>query len=71
MKIEKIETFRLYPRAVKEAWVNDEYVWPSRFPSFLVKVTSESGEYGVGEASSQQWYLGETTDQIAECLRIY
>ena len=71
MRIAQVEAFRLYPRAVKEAWVEDEYVWPSRLPSFLVKVTSESGDYGVGEASSQQWYLGETTDQIAECLRIY
>ncbi len=71
MKIAEIQTFRLYPRIVKEAWVEDEYVWPSRLPSFLVKVTAESGDYGVGEASSQQWYLGETADQIAECLGIY
>ena len=71
MKIAKVEAFRLYPRAVKEAWVEDEYVWPSKLPSFIVKVTEESGDYGVGEASSQQWYLGETVEQIDECLRIY
>jgi L-alanine-DL-glutamate epimerase-like enolase superfamily enzyme len=71
MKIEQIEKFQLYPRSIKEAWIEDEFVWPSRLPSFLVRVTSESGDYGVGEASSQQWYLGETNDQIAQCLEIY
>lgn len=70
-KIARIEAFRLYPKAVKEAWTDDEYVWPSQLPSFLVKITAESGDYGVGEASSQQWYLGETADQIAACIAIY
>ena len=71
MKIAGIEGFRLYPRAVKEAWVEDEFVWPSHPPSFFVKATAEDGTYGVGESASQQWYLGETADQIAECLRLY
>lgn len=71
MKIARINAFRLYPNAIKEAWTEDEYVWPSRLPSFVVKVTAENGQYGVGEASSQQWYLGETPDQIAECLKLY
>jgi L-alanine-DL-glutamate epimerase-like enolase superfamily enzyme len=74
MKIEKIarvEAFRLYPMAIKEAWVEDEYVWPSHPPSVLVKVTAENGVYGVGEASSQQWYLGETVDQLLELARLF
>ena len=41
-KIAAVEAFRLYPEVVKEAWVDDAYVWPSRLPSFLVKVTSSS-----------------------------
>ena len=64
MKIARVEGFRLYPMAIKEAWVDDEYVWPSHPPSVLVKVTAEDGRYGVGEASSQQWYLGESAEQI-------
>ena len=68
--ISKVEALRLYPIAVKEAW-DDEYVWPSRQPSFLIKVTAESGDYGVGESSSQQWYLGETPEQIASCVDLY
>ena len=71
MKIERVEAFRLYPKAVKEAWTDDEYVWPSHPPSFFVKVSAEDGAYGVGESASQQWYLGETADQIAECLGLY
>jgi L-alanine-DL-glutamate epimerase-like enolase superfamily enzyme len=71
LKIAAVEPFRLYPVAIKEAWADDEYVWPSHPPSFLVKVTAENGDYGVGEISSQQWYLGETPDQIAELVAIY
>lgn len=71
MKIAAVEALRLYPVAIKEAWVDDEYVWPSHPPAFLVKVTSEGGEFGIGEATSQQWYLGESAEQIEQCVRIY
>ena len=69
-KIAAIEALRLYPVAIKESWADDEYVWPSRPPAFLVKVTAEDGRYGIGEATSQQWYLGESAAQIEEGLRI-
>ncbi len=42
MKIAGIEAFALHPKVVKEAWIDDEYVWPSVLPSFLVKVTAGS-----------------------------
>ncbi|MEE8245819.1 MAG: mandelate racemase/muconate lactonizing enzyme family protein [Alphaproteobacteria bacterium] len=71
MKIASIEAVRLYPKAIKEAWADDEYVWPSRMPCFLVKVTAEDGTMGVGEATSQVWYLGETAEQIESCLSLY
>jgi L-alanine-DL-glutamate epimerase-like enolase superfamily enzyme len=71
MKIASVETFRLYPMAIKEAWVEDEYVWPSHPPSLLVKVTAEDGTYGVGEASSQEWYLGESSEQIEAQIAPY
>ncbi len=71
MKIQHIEGFRLHPRAIKEAWTEDEYVWPSRLPSFLVKVTADDGQYGIGEATSQTWYLGETAEQIHASLQAY
>jgi L-alanine-DL-glutamate epimerase-like enolase superfamily enzyme len=71
MKIAKVEALRMYPKVIKEAWVDDEYVWPSQPPSFLIKVTAESGEYGVGEATSQTWYLGETAEHIEACVKLY
>jgi L-alanine-DL-glutamate epimerase-like enolase superfamily enzyme len=71
MQIEGLEWFRLQPRVVKEAWTEDEFVWPSRLPSFLVKVVANDGRYGIGEAASQMWYLGETAEHIDACLRAY
>ena len=35
LKIAQIEAFPLHPRAVKEAWTEDDYVWPSELPSYL------------------------------------
>ena len=34
MKIAKVEALPMYPKVIKEAWVDDEYVWPSQPPSF-------------------------------------
>lgn len=71
MKLAKIEAFRVFPRVIKEAWTDDEYVWPSALPSFIVKATADDGQYGVGEITSQTWYLGETAEQIKACLAVY
>lgn len=71
MKLAKIEAFRIYPKVIKEAWVDDEFVWPSRPPIFLIKATAESGEYGIGEAASQAWYLGETAAHMEACVELY
>jgi len=71
MKIAKVEAFRIYPKVIKEAWVDDEYVWPSQPPSFVIKVTAENCDYGVGEATSQTWYLGETAAHIEACVGLY
>jgi L-alanine-DL-glutamate epimerase-like enolase superfamily enzyme len=71
MKIAAIECFPLRPKVQKEAWTDDEYVWPSVLPCFIVKVSAEDGSYGVGEATSQVWYLGETAEQIAANIKLY
>ncbi len=71
MKIAAIDGFRLYPKAIKEAWTEDEYVWPSVLPSILVRVTAENGVYGIGDASSQTWYLGETAEQMESHVALY
>ena len=64
MKIKSLEWFPIHPKSIKEAWTEDEYVWPSEIPAMLVKITAENGTYGVGEASTQVWYLGETCEQL-------
>jgi L-alanine-DL-glutamate epimerase-like enolase superfamily enzyme len=71
MKIGAIEAHRIYPRVIKEAWTDDEYVWPSQPPSFVIKVVAENGDYGIGEATSQVWYLGETAEHIEACIALY
>ena len=71
MKIAQIDAFQLDARAIKEAWDKDDYVWPSRPPSYIVRVLTDGGDYGVGEATSEVWYMGETAEQIASCLRLY
>ena len=71
MKLASVEAFRLYPKVIKEAWVEDEYVWPSQPPCFLIKATAEDGTYGIGEITSQTWYLGETAPQIAAAVELY
>ena len=61
MKIASVEGLRLYPKSIKEAW-EDDYIWPSTMPTFLVRVTTEDGQTGVGETVTQNWYYGETGD---------
>ena len=39
-RIARIEAFRLKSKAIKEAWTEDEYGWPSNIPSLLIKGTS-------------------------------
>lgn len=71
MNIKRLEWFPLSLKSIKEGWTDDEYVWPSEIPSLLVKITAEDGTYGIGEASSQVWYLGETREQMASVLALY
>ncbi|UCE53642.1 MAG: mandelate racemase/muconate lactonizing enzyme family protein [Desulfobacterales bacterium] len=71
MNIKSVEWHQLYPKSIKEGWTEDEYVWPSEFPALLIKITAEDGTYGVGEASTQVWYLGETREQLTSVLALY
>lgn len=71
LKIAAVEAFALKPKIIKEAWVDDEYVWPSAPPCVIVKVTAEDGTYGVGEVTSQTWYLGETTPMLVSIIEAF
>lgn len=70
VKIENIEFVELRPSTFKESW-DIESIWSPIIPCFIVRVTSENGFEGYGEATSQTWYLGETPDQISACMRLY
>jgi L-alanine-DL-glutamate epimerase-like enolase superfamily enzyme len=69
--IVSVEAKQLFPKVIKEAWTDDEYVWPSQLPSFLVKVTADNGASGFGEITSQPWYYGETAGTLSSCIRLY
>jgi L-alanine-DL-glutamate epimerase-like enolase superfamily enzyme len=69
-KIANIEYVELHPSAIKESW-DSESIWSPIIPSFIIRVTAEGGTVGVGEATSQVWYLGETAAQIASVLDLY
>ena len=69
-KIANLEHIALRPSAIKESW-DAESIWSPVVPSFLVRVIAEDGTVGVGEATSQVWYLGETAAQIASVLDLY
>ena len=69
-KIESIEFVRLYPITFKESWGKDS-IWPGSPPCFIVRITAENGVYGIGEISSQPWYLGETAEHLAVSLKLY
>lgn len=71
MRIAAVEGFRLRPRLIKEGYGAAGSVWPGELPCFLVRVSAEDGTTGVGEATSQVWYLGETAEQIASVLALY
>lgn len=70
-KIASVETWRIPTISVKETWNSDTSPWPTVPINFLVKVTLETGSYGIGEISSQLWYLNETPEQIVSAIRLY
>lgn len=71
MKIAGISWLPLRPRPIKEGYGDTDSVWPAAIPAFLVRVRSDDGTEGYGEAASQVWYLGETAAQIESVLALY
>ncbi|MBS3787049.1 mandelate racemase/muconate lactonizing enzyme family protein [Candidatus Bipolaricaulota bacterium] len=71
MKITKIKKFAMRLESKKVGWSKDEYVWPSKLPSVIIIMETNEGISGVGEATSQLWYLGETLDHISRLIDIF
>lgn len=70
-EIASVEVWRIPTVSIKETWDSESSPWPTTPINFLVKVTLTSGVYGVGEVSSQLWYLNETPEQIVSAIRLY
>jgi L-Ala-D/L-Glu epimerase len=70
-RIASIEAWRMPTMSTKETWDSEDSPWPTTPINFLVKVTLESGVYGVGEVSTQLWYLNETPEQILSVIAAY
>jgi len=70
MRITSIDRYPVWLHVKKEAWTEDEYVWPSRIPSVIVRVNTDEDLYGLGEATSQTWYFGETREHLIASLEI-
>ncbi|TGS71671.1 hypothetical protein EN844_01390 [Mesorhizobium sp. M3A.F.Ca.ET.201.01.1.1] len=70
-RIASIDAWRIPTISEKETWDSESSPWPTIPINFLIKVTLESGECGVGEVSSQLWYLNETPEQILSAIRQY
>lgn len=71
MKITKIKKYPLKLQCKKVGWAEDEYVWPSRLPSVIIKICTDEEVVGIGEATSQLWYLGETLEHIERLIEIF
>jgi len=56
-KIESVEFVRLYPMTFKESWGKDS-IWPQARPATSC-ASRRKTVYGIGEISSQPWYLGK------------
>ncbi|MFQ5793498.1 MAG: mandelate racemase/muconate lactonizing enzyme family protein [Candidatus Bipolaricaulia bacterium] len=71
MKISNIDKFPLMLPAKKQGWTEDEFVWPSQTPSVIIRINTDKGISGVGEATSQVWYLGETQEHMLKLIELF
>ncbi|TPJ18894.1 hypothetical protein FJW04_06160 [Mesorhizobium sp. B2-7-3] len=69
--IAEVKTWRIPTFSVKEEWRSEESPWPTVPINFLVRVTLENGIFGIGEISTQLWYLNETPEQVQSAIQLY
>lgn len=71
MRIESVDKFSLMIPTQKGAWTEDEYVWPSKIPSVIIRMNTDKGVFGIGEGTSQLWYLGETLEHLIKLIELF
>ncbi|MBZ9823569.1 mandelate racemase/muconate lactonizing enzyme family protein [Mesorhizobium sp. CA4] len=68
--IAEVKIWRIPTFSVKEEWRAEDSPWPTVPINFLVRVTLENGIFGIGEISTQLWYLNETPEQIQSAIQL-
>ncbi|MCK4926726.1 hypothetical protein KAS10_05115, partial [Candidatus Aerophobetes bacterium] len=65
MKIRSIDRFPIYLRSTKVGYRKEDKsssVWASGVPSIIIRVTTDEGVSGLGEATTMTWYFNETQE---------
>ncbi|KKN01250.1 hypothetical protein LCGC14_1129600 [marine sediment metagenome] len=74
MKIKNIEKFPLSLRPIKVGYRKEDKsssVWASGVPSIIVRVNTDEGISGLGEATTMTWYFNETQEGMMKLLEFY
>ena len=74
MKIKNIEKFPLSLRPIKVGYRKEDKsssVWASGVPSIVVRVNTDEGISGLGEATTMTWYFNETQEGMMKLLEMY
>jgi len=74
MKIKNIEKFPLSLRPIKVGYRKEDKsssVWASGVPSIVVRVNTDQGISGLGEATTMTWYFNETQEGMMKLLEFY
>jgi len=74
MKIKNIEKFPLRLRPIKVGYRKEDKsssVWASGVPSIVVRVDTDEGISGLGEATTMTWYFNETQEGMMKLLESY
>ncbi len=74
MKIKNIDKFPLSLRPIKVGYRKEDKsssVWASGVPSIVVRVNTDQGISGLGEATTMTWYFNETQEGMMKLLEFY
>ncbi|MEA1965618.1 MAG: mandelate racemase/muconate lactonizing enzyme family protein [Candidatus Aerophobetes bacterium] len=74
MKIKNLDKFPVNLPLAKVGYREEDKsssVWASGVPSIIIRVNTDEGISGLGEATTMTWYLGETQEGIMKLLESY
>ena len=74
MKITKIDKFPLHRRVSKVGYREEDKtssVWAAGVPTIIIRVQTDEGIYGLGEATTITWYFNETEEGMMNLLKSF